>query len=106
LPVLRFSAHTAIGKLTGLTDTEIEQARPARSSSPKHTVALAFARQLVANKGQVTDADFEAVRQAGFNEGEIAEIVAHVALNVFTNYFNIAAEVDVDFPKITLRRVA
>jgi len=100
------SAHTAIGKLTGLTDTEIEQARQARSSSPKHTVALAFARQLVANKGQVTDADFEAVRQAGFSEGEIAEIVAHVALNVFTNYFNIAAEVDVDFPKIALRRVA
>ena|SRR6266481_5065835 len=100
------SAHTAIGKLTGLTDTEIEQAREAGSSSPKHAAALAFSRQLVAKKGQVTDTDFEAVRQAGFSGGEIAEIVAHVALNVFTNYFNIAAAVDVDFPKIALRRVA
>ncbi len=53
------SAHTAIGKLTGLTDPDIDQAREARSSSPKHTAALAFARQLVAKKGQVTDADFE-----------------------------------------------
>jgi len=100
------SAHTAIGKLTGLTDTEIEQAREARSSSPKHTAALAFARQLVAKKGKVTDVDFEAVRQVGFSEGDIAEIIAHVALNVFTNYFNIATAVDVDFPKIALRRVA
>jgi hypothetical protein len=25
--------------------------------------------------------------------------VAHVALNVFTNYFNNVAETDVDFPK-------
>src|SRR2546430_12393073 len=45
-----FRSHAAIGKLTGLTDTEIEQAREARSSSPKHTAALAFARQLLANK--------------------------------------------------------
>ncbi len=99
------SAHSAIGKLTGLTDTDIERAREARSGSPKHTAALTFARKLVANKGQVTDADFEPVRQAGFSEGDVAEIVAHVALNVFTNYFNIATEVDVDFPKVALRQV-
>jgi uncharacterized peroxidase-related enzyme len=100
------SAHTAIGKLTGLTDTEIEQARDARSGSPKHAAALAFARQVLASKGQVTDADFEAVQHAGLSESEIAEIIAHVALNVFTNYINLAAGTDVDFPKISLRRAA
>jgi uncharacterized peroxidase-related enzyme len=100
------SAHTAIGKLTGLTDTEIEQAREGRSSSAKHTAALTFARQVVANKGQITDLEFEAVRQAGFSSGEIAEIVAQVALNIFTNYFNTAAQVDVDFPKVALKRAA
>ena len=100
------SAHTAIGKLTGLTDAEIEQARDARSSSAKSAAALAFAQKLLVGKGQVTDADFEAVRQAGFGEGAIAEIIAHVTLNVFTNYFNLAAATEVDFPKISLRRVA
>jgi uncharacterized peroxidase-related enzyme len=100
------SAHTAIGKLTGLTDGEIEQARDFQSSSAKTAAALAFARQVLARKGQVTDSDFEAVRRAGFGEGEIAEIIAHVALNVFTNYFNLAAATEVDFPKISLRRTA
>ena len=100
------SAHTAIGKLTGLTDTDIEQARDARSSSAKAAAALAFAQKVLARKGQVTDADFEAVRQAGFGEGEIAEIIAHVALNIFTNYFNLAAATDVDFPKVSLRQAA
>ena len=100
------SAHTAIGKLTGLTDTEIEQARDARSSSPKHAAALTFARQVLASKGQITDADFDAAQRAGLSEGEVAEIIAHVALNVFTNYFNLAAGTDVDFPKISLRRAA
>jgi len=41
------------------------------------------------------------VRQAGLSDGEIAEVVAHVALNVFTNYFNKAAEVDIDFPRVS-----
>ena len=100
------SAHTAIGKLTGLTDAEIEHAREARSNNPKHTAALEFARKVVAQRGRLTDTDFEAVRKAGFDDGEIAEIITHVGLNVFTNYFNKATEVEVDFPKVSLGRAA
>lgn len=100
------SAHTAIGKMTGLSDSEISAARDARSASPKNDAALKFAREIIAKKGQTTDADVQAVRNAGFNDGEIAEIIAHVALNVFTNYFNNTAGVEVDFPKIALRQSA
>ena len=100
------AAHSALGKLAGLTEAEIEEARDARSNPPKHTAALVFAQQVVVKKGQITDEDFQAVQQAGFSAGEIAEIVAHVALNVFTNYFNTATQVEVDFPKVALRRAA
>lgn len=100
------SAHTAISKLTGLSEAEIEEARDARSVSPKHAAALAFARQVVAKKGRVTDADLAVVRMAGFSDEDIAEIIGHVALNVFTNYFNLAAQVEVDFPRVNLRQVA
>jgi uncharacterized peroxidase-related enzyme len=100
------SAHTAIGKMVGLSDAEIEAAREARSNSPNNAAALVFARQIVASKGRPSDADLEAARRAGFNNGEIAEIIAHVALNVFTNYFNNTAQVEVDFPKIALRQSA
>jgi uncharacterized peroxidase-related enzyme len=100
------SAHTAIGKLTGLADKEIEEAREARSQSAKDQMALEFTRILVAKHGRMTDADFERLQKAGFSAGEIAEIIAHTALNIFTNYFNTAADVDVDFPKVALRRVA
>jgi hypothetical protein len=40
------------------------------------------------------------VKQAGLSETEIGEIVAHVAINVFTNYFNIAFETEIDFPVV------
>jgi len=100
------SAHTAIGKMTGLSDSDIDAARGAQASSSKNAAALQFARQIIAKRGLTTEADVDAVRNAGFSDAEIAEIIAHVALNVFTNYFNNTAGVEVDFPKIELRKVA
>jgi uncharacterized peroxidase-related enzyme len=100
------SAHSAIGKMVGLSDSEIESARNAESASPRNAAALKFARAIVNTKGNVSDSDLVAVRSAGFAAAEIAEIIAHVALNTFTNYFNTAAAVDVDFPKVALRHHA
>ncbi len=43
---------------------------------------------------------------AGFNDEQIVEILAHVALNLFTNYVNVAFGVPVDFPKVALTQAA
>lgn len=93
------SAHSASGKRLGLTDGQVIAAREGRSEDPKAGAALAFARRVVDARGKVTDADLFAVRDAGFTDGEIAEIVAHVALNTLTNYLNNVAETEIDFPK-------
>jgi hypothetical protein len=42
----------------------------------------------------------------GFNDEGIVEIVAHVALYLFTNDVNMALNAPVDFPKVPLRRAA
>ena len=39
-----------------------------------------------------------AARQAGLDQAAIVEVVAHVALNVLTNYVNNVAQTTVDFP--------
>ena len=93
------SAHSALGKRAGLTDQDILDSRRGASTDPKTDVLLRFARKLVANRGLVDDADIAAVREAGFGDAEIAEVVAHVGLNVFTNYFNNVAGTPIDFPK-------
>ena len=95
------SAHTALGKMAGLNPEQIGASRRGNSSSPKTTAALKFAKRVLETKGQLSAADLAAVHDAGFSEAEIAEIIAHVALNVFTNYFNVAADVDIDFPKVS-----
>jgi uncharacterized peroxidase-related enzyme len=100
------SAHTAIGKMVGLNHDQIIASRKGDGSSTKTTAALTFAKRVLETKGQVSEADLAAVRDAGFSEGAIAEIIAHVALNVFTNYFNVAADVDIDFPKVSYTELA
>lgn len=95
------SAHTAIGKLAGLQPDQILASREGQGLDEKGTAALTFVHQVLAARGKVSAEQVEAVRTAGFSDGEIAEILAHVALNVFTNYFNIATDVDIDFPRHT-----
>ena len=93
------SAHSAVGKLTGLSADEILQSRRGTSSDSKTDALLRFASTIIAKQGLVNDADVAAVRAAGHGDAEIAEVVAHVALNIFTNYFNNVADTPIDFPK-------
>ena len=93
-------------RAAGLTEQQILASRQGHGISPKDAVALGFARELVERHGQVTAGSIQVLRDHGFTDGEIAEIVAHVALNIFTNYFNIALDVDVDFPRVALHQVA
>ena len=100
------SAHTAIGKGTGLDDAAIRDARQGRSSDHKAAAAMALAKRLVEAKGSVADADVAAARAAGLDDGEIGEVVANVALNIFTNYFNHVNQTEVDFPQKVTADVA
>ncbi len=100
------SAHTTIGKMAGLSEAEILAAREANSADTKTNAALKFAKTILEKRGEVSDADLQTVKNAGFTEGEIAEIVANVALNIFTNYFNGVAQTEIDFPKVDLKAKA
>src|SRR5262245_53254587 len=93
------SAHSALAKRVGLTDQDVLDSRRAASADPKADVLLRFARTVLEKRGVVEDADIAAVREAGYGDAEIAEVVAHVGLNVFTNYFNNVAGTAIDFPK-------
>jgi uncharacterized peroxidase-related enzyme len=100
------SAHTAIGRKAGLDNQEMLANRLGRSSDAKAEAALAFARALVEHSGQVSKAEFDAVRTAGHSDGEIVEIISHVAMNIFTNLLGKSTQIEIDFPQIELNRAA
>ena len=93
------AAHSAIGKMVGLSVDQILDSRRGTSVDPKTDAIIQFARQVVDQRGLVSDAQISQVRAAGLKDGDIAEIVANVALNIFTNYFNHVAETEIDFPR-------
>lgn len=92
------AAHTLLGSKAGLSATEVENARRGHSDNARENAALTFAVKVVQERGNVTDQDVASLREAGFADGEISEIVGNVALNLFTNYFNHVAATDIDFP--------
>ena len=94
------SAHTALGRRAGLSEEQLTASREGRAADARANAALQFALAVLMRRGGVTDEEFARVRGAGFSEPEIAEIIAHVALNVLTNYFNRAAETEIDFPEV------
>ncbi|WP_298012759.1 peroxidase-related enzyme [uncultured Castellaniella sp.] len=97
------AAHTALGRNAGASAAEMAAAQAGESTDARTAAALAFALKVVDRRAQIGDADVARLRQAGFDDGQIVEIMAHIALNLFTNYINVALDVPVDFPKVALR---
>jgi uncharacterized peroxidase-related enzyme len=101
------SAHTYLGKnVAKLDDAEITANRSGASNDPKADGAVRFAAKLVRDRGHVSDSDIAAVKVAGYDDAQIVEIIAHVALNTLTNYINEAAKTVVDFPVVDIRKAA
>ena len=94
------AAHSLIGKSTGLDETALEDARRGSAADAKTNATLQFAQRIVSERGHVTDADIADAREAGLTDGELAEVVANVAMNIFTNYFNHVTDTPVDFPRV------
>lgn len=96
------SAHIFLGGKAGVVREELVANSKGHSSDGKTQAAINFARALLEKRGKVNDADMENVRSAGFSDEEVIEILSHVALNTFTNYFNETALTAIDFPVVEL----
>ena len=97
------AANSYLGKKNAkLTVTEMTRNRQGRSTDVKADVAVRFARAIAENRGQVDNSIFNEVKSAGYDDAQIVEIIAHVALNTLTNYVNEVLETEIDFPKTNI----
>jgi uncharacterized peroxidase-related enzyme len=95
------SAHSYVAEhVLKIAPGEIMRARTYRSNDDKAQAALRFAEAVLKGRGAVSAEEFDTARAAGLTDAELAEIVAHVALNDLTNFFNHAFEIDLDFPAV------
>lgn len=101
------AAHSYLGKnFAKLDEAEIMANRGGHSNDPKADAAVNFAVKVVSARGHVSDADLQAVRQGGYDDAQVIEMVVHVALNTLTNYVNEVAGTEIDFPAVRMVREA
>ena len=101
------SEHAYFGKSRAkLDDAEVAANRDGRSHDRKADAAVKFAVKVARDRGHINEADLRAVKAAGYDDGQVIEIVQHVALNVWTNYVTLVAQTDIDFPLVTARKAA
>ncbi|WP_433213397.1 carboxymuconolactone decarboxylase family protein [Microtetraspora malaysiensis] len=96
------SAHTMRGKRMGMTDEELALTREAGDADPHDDAVLRLTREIIRTGGRVGDEELARARAENVTDAELAEIVAHVALNTLSNYFNHLAQPDLDFPEVAI----
>jgi alkylhydroperoxidase family enzyme len=92
-----------LGQNAGASAAEMAAAQLGQSADPKTAAALAFVLKVVEQRAQLSDGDVAGLHEHGFRDEQVVEILAHVALNLFTNYINVALDIPVDFPKVALK---
>ena len=94
------SAHTAIARGTGVDSDEAANNLAGEASDSRTAAILGFAKAVVRKRGLLDEGELDRIRFAGVSDAEIVEILAVVAQNLFTNYFNHIAGTDIDFPLV------
>ena len=100
------SAHTTLGKMAGISEEEMARNLRGETQDPRTQIVLDFAREVVSEKGRVSDTSIKSLRDNGFADQQILEIFGHVMANIFTNYFNHLAETEIDFPFVNSQAAA
>jgi uncharacterized peroxidase-related enzyme len=101
------SAYSYLGlNLAKISPEEVALNRKGESGDAKADAAVRFAAKVVRERGHIADTDIKAVRDAGFSDGQIVEILAVTAENIFTNLLNVVAETDIDFPVVRASNAA
>lgn len=95
------SAHSALAKRQGFTEDQILSIRKADISFDSKLDALAqLAKSITENRGHAAPAALEAFYAAGYNEGNLVDLVMIVGDKTITNYLYALTEVPVDWPAV------
>ena len=85
------AAHTEAARQLGLSETDIALARQGTATDPKVAALVAFAQQIAAAPSEVSDEQVAELRDLGWRDEQIADVVGLVALNILTGSFNLVA---------------
>lgn len=92
------SAHTTLGKMSGLSAESMVSIRKGQGENEKSSALVSFVREAIGERGRVSDQTLGRLKHAGFSDAQIPEIFLAISQNLYTNYFNNFNQTVVDFP--------
>jgi AhpD family alkylhydroperoxidase len=94
------AAHAEAGRAAGLTETDITLARQGTATDTRAAVLIAFAVRVLAEPASITSDDVNDLREHGWNDRVISEVVGLVCLNLLTGAFNLVAGIEPTQPDV------
>ncbi|MFF9570452.1 carboxymuconolactone decarboxylase family protein [Streptomyces sp. NPDC014685] len=88
---LCLEAHVGAARAMGVDEEEIERARTGTSADPAIAAIIALALQVYREPTSITDEQVDALREHGYSDRAMADVVGVVALNILTGAFNLLA---------------
>ena len=85
------AAHADAARGLGLTEHDVALARQGTATDAKVAALVAFGQQVAAAPSEVSDEQVDELRELGWRDEQIADVVGLVALNVLTGSFNLVA---------------
>jgi uncharacterized peroxidase-related enzyme len=96
------SAHSAAARAAGLSPDEIAAARHGVAEDRRTAIALQVAKEMLENAGDVSSESLAAARAEGYDDGDLVELLALLASNIFSNYLSRLAETEIDYRRVDL----
>jgi uncharacterized peroxidase-related enzyme len=95
------SAHTVLGKMNGLSEEDTIDLRTGESKNPKLHSLVRLAKEITENKGRIPDTTLEAFYAAGYNDGNLVDVILQISDKIAMNYLHNLTQVKIDFPLAT-----
>jgi uncharacterized peroxidase-related enzyme len=92
------SAHTLLGKMNGFSEEELINIRRGHSSNLKLDALVTIAKDITENKGHVNNDNLEAFYAAGYNNGNLVDVILQVSDKIAMNYLHNLTQIPIDFP--------
>ena len=92
------SAHTLLGKMNGFSEEETINIRRGHSKDAKLNALVTLAKDITENKGNAGDDSLEAFYAAGYNNGNLVDVILQVSDKITMNYLHNLTQIPIDFP--------
>lgn len=101
------TVHTALGKMADMEEATLNDVVALKPlKDPRLNSLRKFTQQLVENRGWLEEKDIQAFLEAGFDRGQVFEVVLGVALKTATNYSNHLANAEPNKEFLEMAKIA